>query len=60
MLFNFLPGQEEGNVPFVEKAGFGKYSKDPEVIAEEVTSWLEDEDLLAQLSRKALEVSGVG
>lgn len=33
MLFNFLPGQEEGNVPFVIKSGFGDYSKEPAVIA---------------------------
>jgi hypothetical protein len=31
MLFNFLPGQEEGNVPFVIKSGFGDYSRDPKV-----------------------------
>lgn len=33
MLFNFLPGQEEGNVPFVIKNGFGDYSKEPDTIA---------------------------
>lgn len=33
MLFNFLPGQEEGNVPFVVENGFGDYKKDPKVRA---------------------------
>lgn len=31
MLFNFLPGQEEGNVPYVIENGFGDYKKDPKV-----------------------------
>lgn len=36
----YLPGQEEGNVPFVENSGFGKYSADPKVIADALSSWL--------------------
>lgn len=48
------PGQEEGNIPFVEDSGFGKYSSDPKDIAESVTSWLSDPKLLAQMQRCAL------
>ena len=48
------PGQEEGNVPFVEDSGFGKYSGDPQVIAETVGSWLENPEKLASMQSAAL------
>jgi len=57
MLFAYLPGQEEGNVPFVEDAGFGKYSGDPDVIADTVCSWLASPTKLENLQKAALEAS---
>jgi 1,2-diacylglycerol 3-beta-galactosyltransferase len=48
------PGQEEGNIPFVEDAGFGKYSGDPEVIADTVASWLSSPETLASMREAAL------
>merc|ERR1712146_68618 len=57
MLFNFLPGQEAGNVDFVIDNGFGSYSKNPSTIADTVTSWLEDDEILATLSHKAKEAA---
>lgn len=48
------PGQEEGNVPYVENAGFGKYSGNPTVIAETVTSWLESPEKLESMREAAL------
>lgn len=48
------PGQEEGNIPFVEKSGFGKYSNDPRVIAETIKAWLADPVLLQQMQQCAL------
>lgn len=57
MLFNFLPGQEAGNVDFVIDNGFGSYSKNPSTIADTVTSWLEDDEILATLSNKAKEAA---
>jgi 1,2-diacylglycerol 3-beta-galactosyltransferase len=54
MLFSYLPGQEEGNVPFVENAGFGKYSGDPQVIAETVRSWLASPEKMKALKAAAL------
>lgn len=40
ILSSFLPGQEEGNVPYVEENGFGCYRGTPEGIAETVEEWL--------------------
>jgi 1,2-diacylglycerol 3-beta-galactosyltransferase len=54
MMFSFLPGQEAGNIPFVEDAGFGKYSGDPTVIADTVTSWLSSPEKMDQMRDKAL------
>jgi 1,2-diacylglycerol 3-beta-galactosyltransferase len=48
------PGQEEGNVPFVEESGFGKYSNNPQVIAETVTSWLESPETMVAMKSAAL------
>eukprot|EP00931_Biecheleriopsis_adriatica_P119505 TRINITY_DN94733_c0_g1_i1.p1 TRINITY_DN94733_c0_g1~~TRINITY_DN94733_c0_g1_i1.p1 ORF type:complete len:625 (+),score=119.18 TRINITY_DN94733_c0_g1_i1:28-1875(+) len=51
MLSSFLPGQEKGNVDFVEEGGFGEYSWQPEVIAKKVTAWLRNPEELARLSQ---------
>lgn len=48
------PGQEEGNVPFVENAGFGKYSGDPNVIADTVSSWLVSPETMQSMKDAAL------
>ncbi len=55
MLTSFLPGQEEGNVDFVLKGGFGTFvsDSDPKGIAEEVATWLTNEEQLTKLSEKA-------
>ena len=52
--FFYRPGQEEGNIPFVENAGFGKYSGDPTVIANTVSSWLASPSLLQSMQQAAL------
>jgi len=59
MLTSFLPGQEEGNIDFVIKGGFGSYrnDRDPMGIAEEVVLWLEDEEKMKAL-RKAAKQQG--
>jgi 1,2-diacylglycerol 3-beta-galactosyltransferase len=54
MLFAYLPGQEEGNIPFVEDAGFGKYSGDPLVIADTVSSWLSSPEKMESMRNAAL------
>lgn len=57
MLFNYLPGQEEGNVPYVVNNGFGDYKKEPRAIGEVVSGWLRSSETLTKLSKKALEAS---
>jgi 1,2-diacylglycerol 3-beta-galactosyltransferase len=52
-LFSFLPGQEAGNVDVVLEGGFGEYSNKPSKIADIVASWLQDSDLLSNLSTAA-------
>ena len=41
ILSSFLPGQEEGNVPYVVENGFGCYQGTPKGIADTVQKWLE-------------------
>jgi len=57
MLSSYLPGQEEGNVPFVEEAGFGTYSGDPKKIAETVSTWLSSPEMLKEMKEAALEAA---
>ena len=52
--FSIRPGQEEGNVPFVEEAGFGTYSGNPSNIAETVATWLSSEERLTSMQEAAL------
>ena len=54
LLFAYLPGQEEGNIPFVEQGGFGAYCSDPQEIATTVKSWISDRQQLAVLQQNAL------
>jgi len=55
MLTSFLPGQEEGNVDFVLEKKFGEYRTDaePNNVASGVSSWLQDPDLMVQMSNSA-------
>eukprot|EP00536_Pseudo-nitzschia_multiseries_P011711 jgi/Psemu1/320128/estExt_fgenesh1_pm.C_4120007 len=57
MLFAYLPGQEEGNVAFVEESGFGKYSSDPNEIAATVSSWLKSPEKLRTMQQAALSAA---
>lgn len=41
-------------MPYVENAGFGKYSGDPKVIAETVNSWLASPEKLEDMRDAAL------
>jgi 1,2-diacylglycerol 3-beta-galactosyltransferase len=55
MLTSFLPGQEAGNVDFVIENGFGDFisANKPEEMAQEVTSWLQDNALMMNMSKAA-------
>ena len=54
LLSGFIPGQEEGNVPFVVENGVGSYSADPAEIAAILSGWFGPErEGLAQMGAKA-------
>ena len=55
MMTSFLPGQEAGNVDVVLEKGFGEFNKKPAKIAETVTSWLQDDELMARMIKSATE-----
>lgn len=63
ILSSFLPGQEEGNVPYVVENGFGCYRGDPEGIAETVEEWLAatattaEGSVLEQMRESALDAA---
>lgn len=44
-------------MPFVEDSGFGKYSSNPQVIADTVSSWLSSPEKLESLSAAALRAA---
>ncbi|KAG7373918.1 monogalactosyldiacylglycerol synthase family protein [Nitzschia inconspicua] len=54
MMTSFLPGQEAGNVEVVLEKGFGAYKHRPAEIANVVTSWLQNDELMASMSKAAL------
>jgi hypothetical protein len=51
------PGQEAGNIPFVENAGFGRYSDNPIEIATIVSEWLSSPPLLESMQLAAIKAS---
>jgi 1,2-diacylglycerol 3-beta-galactosyltransferase len=54
VLSGFIPGQEEGNVPYVVDNGVGEYNADPAAIAGIVARWFGPErDKLRTMSAKA-------
>ena len=55
--FSYSPGQEAGNIPYVENAGFGTYSGEPNKIAETVTSWLANPEKMKAMQNAALEAA---
>jgi len=54
MMTSFLPGQEAGNVDVVLESRFGEYQNQPSKIADTVTSWLQDAQLLQTMSQAAM------
>jgi len=54
LLSGYLPGQEEGNVRFVEQNGVGVLRSTPRAIVEELRAWLTPgHDPLAQMQTRA-------
>ena len=57
ILSSFLPGQEEGNVPYVEEKGFGTFEGSPEGIGEKVEEWFATSSMLEVMRENALEAA---
>ena len=54
LLCGFIPGQEEGNVPFVVEQGAGVYVEKPTEIARRVGEWLRPGNpMLVQMAARA-------
>lgn len=54
VLSGFIPGQEEGNIPYVVDGGVGEYTTDPAAIAGIVARWFgSEQERLAAMSAKA-------
>ncbi|MBN1991705.1 MAG: glycosyltransferase [Anaerolineae bacterium] len=54
ILFDYIPGQEEGNVHYVVQHHAGVYVPEPEKIAEQLREWLKpDNSSLAQMTHNA-------
>ncbi len=57
ILSGFIPGQEEGNIPYVVDNRVGAFSTDPAEIARLVTRWFgEEREELAAMSARAREL----
>ena len=56
MVTSHLPGQEAGNVDIVLNGGFGDFCEDPETIGLEVACWLQDSQLIDDMSTNAMKV----
>lgn len=58
LLSGFIPGQEEGNVPYVVNNRVGKYIREPVAIAQQVKRWFgSDRDELAVMTAHAAELA---
>ena len=53
VLSSFVPGQESGNVGYVERNGVGLYRPDPGAIAETVRGWLDSPETIAAIRDRA-------
>jgi 1,2-diacylglycerol 3-beta-galactosyltransferase len=53
ILFDRVPGQEEGNPPFVTQAGAGAYCTRPAQVVNTLRRWLSDPKRLEELSHNA-------
>ncbi|MBI4786126.1 MAG: glycosyltransferase [Chloroflexi bacterium] len=61
LLNGYLPGQESGNVTFVEQSGVGLLREEPEEIARTLGEWLMPiNDTLARFSARARELARPG
>lgn len=57
ILSGFVPGQENGNIPYVLNNGIGTYAEEPRRIAAILSEWLQPgSSALAEMSRRARQL----
>lgn len=59
ILYSAIPGQEEGNVDFVEENQIGTFAPKPEMMVEVLQSWFQKGEL-QRLAQRALEIAHPG
>ena len=58
IIFGCIPGQEVGNVEYVQKHNAGAYAEEPEQIARLVQTWLDPQNnALSQMSANAARLA---
>jgi 1,2-diacylglycerol 3-beta-galactosyltransferase len=58
LLSGYIPGQEEGNVPYVVDNHVGVFASEPTAIASQVARWFgPDRDELARMSKNAKQLA---
>ncbi len=58
LITGYIPGQEEGNVAWIEKNGAGAFAQEPEKVASLVTQWLRPGDpALARMAERACAIA---
>ena len=58
IIYGYIPGQEEGNVTYVQEHGAGVYAETPAKIAELVSAWLAyPDDILRQKAQQSASLA---
>lgn len=57
ILYDYLPGQEEGNVTYVEESGAGCYTPEPAAVTDCIRTWLANPATLAQRQQFAAQLA---
>jgi 1,2-diacylglycerol 3-beta-galactosyltransferase len=57
ILFDFVPGQEEGNPEYIVTAGAGAYCPRPSQVVSTLRDWLNDRAKMLQMSENARKIS---
>jgi 1,2-diacylglycerol 3-beta-galactosyltransferase len=57
IVFDYVPGQEEGNPEYITAAGAGAFYPRPPQVVNTLRNWLSRPDQLAQMSANALQIA---
>lgn len=57
ILFDYVPGQEEGNVRFVEGQGLGVFAPEPEEVVSTLQRWLEEPTEMEAIRSRARKLA---